>query len=196
MKIDTSKIDGFESMSSDEKVEALLKFEFADEDHSSEIAKFQADIKSQKEMIDKYSSQIAEYKKKEREGMDADAKAKLEFEERIKALEEENATYKNETTKSRYVAKYLALGYDQELAEDTAEAMIKGDMDTVFANGEKHNAALEQKFKADKMKKTPGPDGSGAGTPTPKTKEEIMKIKDAGERQKAIAENPSLFGIE
>ena len=32
----------------------------------------------------------------------------------------------------------------------------------------------------------------GAG----KTKEEIMAIKDRGERQKAIAENPKLFGLE
>lgn len=42
----------------------------------------------------------------------------------------------------------------------------------------------------------------GAGTNTPpgntggkKTKEEIMKIKDAGERQRAIAENHELFGF-
>ena len=33
------------------------------------------------------------------------------------------------------------------------------------------------------------------GKPT-KTREEIMKIKDSAERQKAIAENASLFGIE
>jgi len=47
-------------------------------------------------------------------------------------------------------------------------------------------------------------DTKGAKTPTPshneggtaKTKEEIMNIKDISERQKAIAENPSLFGIQ
>lgn len=37
---------------------------------------------------------------------------------------------------------------------------------------------------------------ANGGTATTKTKEDILKIKDAGERQKAIAENPTLFGID
>ena len=42
--------------------------------------------------------------------------------------------------------------------------------------------------------KTPPTDGKGgAGA---KTKEEIMAIKDTAERQRAIAENPALFGLE
>ena len=40
--------------------------------------------------------------------------------------------------------------------------------------------------------KTPPGDSGGKGY---KTKEEIMEIKDSGERQKAIADNPELFGI-
>ena len=40
---------------------------------------------------------------------------------------------------------------------------------------------------------TPPANGGAAST---KTKEDILKIKDAGERQKAIAENPTLFGID
>ena len=40
---------------------------------------------------------------------------------------------------------------------------------------------------------TPPANGGAAST---KTKEDILKIKDAGERQKAIAENPALFGID
>ena len=37
---------------------------------------------------------------------------------------------------------------------------------------------------------------ANGGAATTKTKEDILKIKDAGERQKAIAENPTLFGID
>ena len=40
---------------------------------------------------------------------------------------------------------------------------------------------------------TPPANGGAAST---KTREDILKIKDAGERQKAIAENPTLFGID
>lgn len=42
--------------------------------------------------------------------------------------------------------------------------------------------------------KTPPTDGKGGAGG--KTKEEIMKIKDTVERQKAIAENPGVFGLE
>lgn len=41
---------------------------------------------------------------------------------------------------------------------------------------------------------TATPPGGGSGG-TGKTKAEIMKIKNAAERQKAIAENPELFGL-
>lgn len=41
---------------------------------------------------------------------------------------------------------------------------------------------------------TPTPP-AGSGSSTTKTKEEILKIKDTAERQKAIAENHELFGI-
>lgn len=42
--------------------------------------------------------------------------------------------------------------------------------------------------------KTPPTDGTGGAGG--KTKDQIMSIKDDNERQKAIAENPELFGIE
>ena len=37
---------------------------------------------------------------------------------------------------------------------------------------------------------------SNSGSKTTKTREEIRAIKDAGERQKAMLENPSLFGLD
>lgn len=43
---------------------------------------------------------------------------------------------------------------------------------------------------------TATPPGSNGGSKGYKTKEEIMDIKDRAERQKAIADNPALFGID
>lgn len=43
---------------------------------------------------------------------------------------------------------------------------------------------------------TPNPPANGANSATPRTRGEIMAIKDTAERQKAIAENPTLFGID
>lgn len=42
---------------------------------------------------------------------------------------------------------------------------------------------------------TANPPGGTNGSGTGKTKAEILKIKDAKERQQAIADNPSLFGL-
>lgn len=50
---------------------------------------------------------------------------------------------------------------------------------------------VEEKGADTKQPPTDGKGGAGA-----KTREEIMAIKDSAERQKAIADNPSLFGIE
>lgn len=70
----------------------------------------------------------------------------------------------------------------------------------------KDAAALRKTVKDDWSDYIPKVEAKGAETSQPptdgkggaggKTKEEIMKIKDTVERQKAIAENPALFGLE
>ena len=42
---------------------------------------------------------------------------------------------------------------------------------------------------------TPNPPGNGGSGGTGKSKSEILNIKDAKERQQAIADNPELFGL-
>lgn len=70
----------------------------------------------------------------------------------------------------------------------------------------KDAAAVRKAVKEDWSDYIPAVETKGADTKTPptdgkggaggKTKEEIMKIKDTVERQKAIAENPGVFGLE
>ena len=70
----------------------------------------------------------------------------------------------------------------------------------------KDPAALRKSVKEDWSDYIPKVETKGADTQNPptdgkggaggKTKKEIMEIKDTTERQKAIAENPQLFGIE
>lgn len=52
---------------------------------------------------------------------------------------------------------------------------------------------VKTKTEGAKTETPPGGNGGGKGY---KTKEEIMDIKDRAERQKAIADNPALFGID
>lgn len=78
---------------------------------------------------------------------------------------------------------------------------IELDADGKIKNAEQYTASIKSDWadfivtQSAKGANTATPPANG-GAATTKTKENILKIKDAGERQKAIAENPTLFGID
>lgn len=78
---------------------------------------------------------------------------------------------------------------------------IELDADGKIKNAEQYTESIKSDWadfivtQSAKGANTATPPANG-GTATTKTKEDILKIKDAGERQKAIAENPALFGID
>ena len=78
---------------------------------------------------------------------------------------------------------------------------IELDADGKIKNAEQYTKSIKSDWadfivtQSAKGTNTATPPANG-GTATTKTKEDILKIKDAGERQKAIAENPTLFGID
>lgn len=154
MNIDTSTIEGFDSMTAEQKVEALLKVEVPEKIDLAGYVK--------KDLFDKTASELAEAKKAakakmtEEEAAAADRDAKwAEMEAKLKDLE-------TEKTISTYKASYLAMpGFDEKLAEETAKALAGGDMKTVFANQQKANAAYEKKLRAEMVKQDPKPDGAG-----------------------------------
>lgn len=78
---------------------------------------------------------------------------------------------------------------------------IELDADGKIKNAEQYTESIKSDWadfivtQSAKGANTATPPANG-GAATTKTKEDILKIKDAGERQKAIAENPTLFGID
>lgn len=187
-KIDVSLIEGYEAMSLEDKVKLLEAFEFDD----SELSKLREDNKKQKDLITKYTGEISSLKKAQSAGLtEAERKAK-EQEDAFTDLQSKYEALLKNSTISSYQAKYIALGYDEAMALETATALVDGDMDKVFSNSEKFKASLEKQYKAEAARSMPRPDGKGA-VAAPKTKEDIMNIKDATERQKAIAEHLELF---
>ena len=187
-KIDLSLIEGYENMSLEDKVKLFESYEFDD----SELTKLRDDNKKQKDLITKYTGEISSLKKAQNQGLtEAEKKAK-EQEDALTDLQGKYDALLKSSTISSYQAKYIALGYDEAMALETATALVDGDMDKVFSNSEKFKASLEKQYKAEAARSMPRPDGKG-GTSVPKTKEDIMKIKDASERQKAIAEHIELF---
>ena len=189
MKIDLSTIEGFDAMSPEDKIKTLLEMEFPD---AGEIDRLKADNQKQKDLITKYTGEISSLKKAQNASLsEADRKTK-EQEETLADLQEKYNELLKKSTIGNYASKLIALGYSEDMALESATALAEGDMEVFFDNTVKFRNNLEKQFKAEAVKSTPKPDSKG-GVPGPKTKEEIMKIKDATERQKAIAENLELF---
>lgn len=189
MKIDLSMIPGYEAMSPEEKLAALEALELPD---TTELDRIKADNQKQKDLITKYTSEISSLKKSQNANLTEAERKTKEQEEMLADLQAKYNDLLKSSTIGNYTSKYIALGYPEEMAIESATALVEGDMEKVFANSEKFKAGLEKQYKSEVVKSTPKPDGKGGAT-VAKTREEIMKIKDAAERQQAIAENLELF---
>ena len=153
-KIDVSKIEGYASMSAEDKVKALEALEY--EDNTVELERL-------KKANDKLSSESAEWKRKHNALLSEEEKKKQEDADKLAQMEKELSDLRKDKTISEYKAKLIAQGYDEALASDTAQAMADGDTAKVFANQGKFLEDYAKKVKADAMKKTPKPpagDGS------------------------------------
>lgn len=159
---DTSKIEGFDGMTAEQKLDAVLKFNLPDApDMSLYVSKETFDKKASETAS--LSKQLKEKDEQLRAKMTEDEQKKADADKELADMKTEIETLRKSKTISDYTAKYVALGYDAELAASTAKAMADGDMETVFKNGEAHKLALEKKIKEDLMNKTPKPDGAGGG---------------------------------
>ena len=160
-------------------------------DYKAEFERLQGEHAKMKASFDKASSEVADYKRKERERMSEDEKKAASEAER-------EAHYKD-------LERRLALSdYSAEL-DDISDSKMRSDIVELFADGKivealkkfkefraKDRSELEKRIKSELMKQNPQPSAQNAN-PTAKTKAEIMAIRDAVERQKAIAENIHLF---
>lgn len=186
MKIDTTKIAGFEEMTPEDKVAALQSYEFDEpEDNSAELKKL-------KDLNSKYSSEIAEYKKQSKAKMSEDEKIKSETEELIKNLTEQNEALNNEIKATRFTAKFLSQGYDEDLAKASANALIEGDSETFFANAEKFNDLLRKKIEADVLKTMAPPEDKGKKPSSEMKKADFLKLSPA-DRLKYSQEHPEEY---
>ena len=181
MKINTRKIEGYDDMTLEQKLSALEAYEVDEPDYTGYVPK---------EVFDRTASELANSKKQLREKMSAEEIKAKEDADKWDALIKERDALLREKTISGHKAQYLALGYDEKLATETAEAMANGEIEKVFANQRKHNEALEKKIRADVLKGTPIPEG-GTGSETI-TKEIFSKMSIA-EQHKYSVEHPEEY---
>ena len=146
-----------------------------------------------KNAFNKASSDLADYKHQLADHLSEDEKKKKEQEELLQKLQAENDEFKKQSAIAQNKANFITLGCSEDLAQQTAEALFDGNLDTVFANLRSARDAFEKDIRAGVMKDTPVPPAStGAGGAV--TRESIMAIKDPDLRQAEIAQHMDLFG--
>ena len=175
--------DAYKEGMSAEEIEAALKDIDLPTDNSAELDRL-------KNALTKSNSEAADLKKQLRDKMSAEELKAKEDAEKFEELQSKYEALVRKDSISQNKVKLLALGYDEALANDTAEAMVAGELDKVFANQKKHLDAVEKKIRADVLKDTPAPEG-GAGSDT-LTKEKFLKMSTA-EQYKYSVEHPEEY---
>ncbi len=166
---------------------------------NEELTKAKADLARMKAALDKATKEAGDAKKALRARQSADEVA----EEEKRAAEEEKRLADEERDKKlaeyekRFVVadtakKMLAITSDEAIANSIADGLYGADnAELVINNIKKLVSKVTADLKAE-YGKIPAP-GVGSANGTPMTKQEIFSIKDHVKRQKAIAENISLF---
>lgn len=151
MKFDITKIPGYAAeLSAEEKLKLIEGFEI---DMSGYVSKATAD---------KYATEAADYKKKYNATLSEQERKEAELAEQNRQRDAELAQLKRDRAIDQQTAKYLSLGFDAELAKDTAVASVDGNTDAVFANMTKHQQDREAKLRAELLKSTPTPPSGDA----------------------------------
>lgn len=150
--------------------------------------------KTLKNMISKRNSEIADLKNKLKERMTAEEQAEAERAERINSLEAEVATYRREKDINAQYADYIGLGFGEDLALETATALVDGDLKKVTTNLKSFVTGLVQDTQkqtlANAMKNISAPEGGTSAKVF--TKDDLNKMSGA-ERYKFYQEHPEEY---
>ena len=173
MKID---IENYENLTPEEKIAAL-------EANYASVAQIKA-------TADKAASEAASYKKQLREKQTDDEVKAAEREAKFAEIMAEVESLRHEKMVGTYTASYLAMGYDEKLAKVTAEAMAKGDTDTVLKNQKIHLETREKALRTELLKQTPPPAG---GSPDAVMTKEKLRAMSPQERYEFSVKNPEEY---
>ncbi len=150
MKIDVSKIEGFEAMSAEDKLKAVMEFEFeTPQPENGEVSKLKA-------ALSKANGEAAEWKRQFREKQTEQERAEAERAENEKAVQEELKALRRDKVVSEYTKQCMGMGYDTALAVECAEAMADGRFNDVFAIQSKFMEARTKEIEAAALNKQPG----------------------------------------
>lgn len=180
MKIDTTKIENFDALSAEEKLNAILNYEIEVEDTTK-----------LKNALNKATAEASEFKKALREKQTEAEKLEAERKEKEAEREKMLSELMREKSIADNKAQFLSVGYDDELATKSATAMTDGNMKEIFDGFRTFMESREQTIKANLIKGTPAPKGGDEGASTI-TKEQFAKM-DYKARVTLFNEHPDLY---
>jgi arsenate reductase-like glutaredoxin family protein len=143
-----------------------------------------------KEAISKANSEAARYKKQLQEKMSAEEKAKADQQEALDKLIADNNAMKKQIAITNNKAKLVGIGYPEDLASQTAEAMFNGDMDTVMNNQRIMFENREKAIRADVLRETPVPPAGNSSAGITKAEFDAMSLS---ERMELYAKDQALY---
>lgn len=124
---------------------------------------YEAAIQKEKKDRDNLAKENAEWKRKFRERQTEEERKSEELAEQQAERDKEFNGMKRELSIMKMSKQYMGMGYDEELANETAAAFIDGDTETVFSNQKIFSESLKKNLKAELMKDMPVPP-AGNGT--------------------------------
>lgn len=151
-------------------IKSLLGDAYKDEMTAAELAEAlegitipdAAEVAKLKKAVSESNAEAAKYRRELKARMSEEEAAKVQQEEEKRQLAARVKELEERETITSYTNKYLAQGYDEVLAKETASALAKGEMDKVFENQAKFIALKEKSIRTAVLAETPPPSGSEA----------------------------------
>lgn len=158
--ISTESIEGFEGMTPEEKVEALLKLDIPEEvDLSGYVKKsvFDAKAAEASDLSKKLKGKLSEDEQRKA----AEEEAKQQEAQKFKELEDKYNELMKSSTLKEHTLSLNGLGFDDKLAADTAAAIVDGDAAKLFKNMKTFLEGFRKSVEKELMDKNPGVNGNG-----------------------------------
>ena len=190
MKIDTSTIAGYDEMSAEQKLEALQNYEY--NDNSANIANLNAEMSKLKNQLSKANSEAKKWKDAHNNQLSEEERQKNERDEELELYKARVEELEKKEAISSLTTKFLAQGFEQEIAAKAADAYYNKNDDEFFRLHNQWKDAHDKAFKAELLKQTPNPKAGSADDGAIMTLEALRKLP-AAERKKFFDEHPEEY---
>lgn len=144
-----------------------------------------AEVRKLKAMLSKANSQIADYKRAEKERMTAEERAEAERLEQIQQLQDElaaekkiNAEHNRKNAINDQAISLTDMGFDAASAKKLAEAMVDGDVNAMSKYLKAFTEAVKQQAIQKEMNSIPKP-GNSSDSGTVMTKEKLQAMPES-----------------